>query len=312
MSAMRIISFYSTRSAIGMLKLDENGYHKVHQFIRDIPFNTFFARVVVERKINGSIYVDDASNPTTCLFTHPYGMSLLCGKTTNSDFNRKLCEFMLNERKVNRRPQWLMVHPEKWSKQLKQLLNNKLIKYPDIQLDKDMSKEEIEARMNSLTKDHVIEWTRVNFRFNKRKYYSNIKGKVKIPDGFKIARIYKDLFQRISGRVVPEYFWNSPDHFSNDGIGFCLMNEDKIISTCFSAWIVEKNLELGIETNENFRRHGYAMYPAAALIGYCLENHYEPVWSCNKENTGSFRLAQKLGFEVKCSLPNYSLVKGNY
>jgi GNAT superfamily N-acetyltransferase len=204
-----------------------------------------------------------------------------------------------------------MTYPETWSRQLKLLLDTRLIKHSDIEFNKDMNQEEKDARMNSLMQDHVIEYTRVNFRFNKRNY-NNIKEKVKTPDGLKIVRVDKNLFQRISGRVVPRYFWNSPDDFSNNGIGFCLMNEDTIISTSFSSWIIDRNLELGIETSEEFRRHGYGAYPAAALIDYCLGNRYEPIWSCNKENMGSYKLAQKLGFEVTYILPNYGLAKGNH
>ncbi|MEM2971404.1 MAG: GNAT family N-acetyltransferase [Candidatus Bathyarchaeia archaeon] len=201
-----------------------------------------------------------------------------------------------------------MVYPEKWNQQLEILLNGLLISYSELK-SHEVGNHEFESYINSVKERFVVKWTRVNFKFNKHNYCNNIKGKMKIPEGFKIVKIDKNLFQKISGKVVPKNFWDSPDHFLKEGIGFCLLNEGTVISTCFSSWIVDRNLELGIETNEKFRRQGYGIYPAAALIDYCLENGYEPVWSCNKENISSFKIAQKLGFEVTCYHPHYSLVK---
>jgi RimJ/RimL family protein N-acetyltransferase len=88
---------------------------------------------------------------------------------------------------------------------------------------------------------------------------------------------------------------------------FC---KGKLASTAYSAFILEKKLEIGIETLEEFRGKGYAYHTCCALIGHCIENGLEPVWACKLENNASFRLAQKLGF-VRCAeIPYYRLGLG--
>lgn len=66
-------------------------------------------------------------------------------------------------------------------------------------------------------------------------------------------------------------------------------------------------LELGIESAPNYRGKGFAMHTCESLIDYCLEKGYEPIWSCRLENTGSYRLAQRLGFEPVLFHPFYKV-----
>jgi len=66
-------------------------------------------------------------------------------------------------------------------------------------------------------------------------------------------------------------------------------------------------LEIGIETTKGYVRKGFALQSCSALIDYCLENKLEPVWGCKLENVGSFKLAQKLGFEPTFFIPFYKL-----
>jgi len=80
-----------------------------------------------------------------------------------------------------------------------------------------------------------------------------------------------------------------------------------LVSTAFSAFVHGHLLELGIETLAGFYGRGFAQFTCSALIDYCLENNLEPVWACRLENTGSYKLAQKLGFEVEHLLPYYQL-----
>jgi RimJ/RimL family protein N-acetyltransferase len=83
--------------------------------------------------------------------------------------------------------------------------------------------------------------------------------------------------------------------------------ENQPVSMAYSAYITHNQLELGIETSENHRGKGLALHTCSALIDYCLKYQYEPVWSCRFENAGSYRLAQKLGFEPVLTLPYYRL-----
>jgi RimJ/RimL family protein N-acetyltransferase len=111
----------------------------------------------------------------------------------------------------------------------------------------------------------------------------------------------------MKGTVIPANFWDNADDFIQNGVGFSLFYEDQLTTTAYSAFIHDDKLELGIETLPEFRGKGFARLTCAALIDYCLENHFEPVWACKLENTGSYLLSQKLGFEPHIEMPYYRL-----
>jgi RimJ/RimL family protein N-acetyltransferase len=109
------------------------------------------------------------------------------------------------------------------------------------------------------------------------------------------------------GSVVPLNFWDSAEDFYKVGAGFSLFCDNQLASTAFSSVVLGNQLELGIETLGQYQGKGLAQYTCSALIDYCLDNGYEPVWACRLENTGSYKLALKLGFEPVLNIPYYRL-----
>ena len=87
------------------------------------------------------------------------------------------------------------------------------------------------------------------------------------------------------------------------------MAEQGIASTAYSAFVAPGILEIGIETSPLYRQKGYALKVCQQLIDYCLQNKLTPVWACRLENSASYYLAQKLGFEPSLYLPYYRLAK---
>ena len=128
-----------------------------------------------------------------------------------------------------------------------------------------------------------------------------------LPD-YNICRTDKKMFEDMQGKVLPKFFWENAEKFYNHGIGFSLKYNEKILSTAFSAFIFENQLEIGIETVENNRGKGFAIATCTSLIDYCLAYKYEPIWSCRLDNVGSYNLAQKLGFEPILYIPTYNLI----
>jgi len=107
--------------------------------------------------------------------------------------------------------------------------------------------------------------------------------------------------------VVPKNFWNSAGDFIKYGAGFAMINDGKPVCMSYSAYIFNGILEIGIETEQGYRGKGLARAACAALIDYCIEKGYEPVWSCRLQNTASYELAKKLGFKPTVTLPYYRL-----
>lgn len=274
-----------------MILLDHSKFDLAINPLKKVTFNTLFAQAVVEQKIEGEIYVDNRETPQTFCISHPYGMSLLFGKTNNDDFNKNFLDYACNTFKVRTKTEWLQVFPDEWNKKLINLFGEKRIRSID-----------------NIKKDETLieENTRVNFKFNKEKYLS-FKTSLKT-NNYNILRTDKEMFENMNGSVVPKYFWTNAEQFHNLGVGYSLIDENKIASTAYSAFITENQLEIGIETNQDYRGKGYAIYTCSTLIDYCIEHNYEPIWACRFENTPSYHLAQKLGFEPTLYTQYYRLI----
>lgn len=258
-----------------MILLDKSKYDKVLKPLMEVTINNLYARSVVEKKVNGFVYVDNTENPETFYIIHPYGMSLLFGEIDNDDFNSKFLDHALNTFRIRDKYEWLQAFPESWNKKISVLFGDNLIKSKD--------------NLGNSKSNKIEEDTRVNFKFNKEKYFdfrNNNNNK-----DYKILRTDKEMFENMQGSVVPKYFWNDAENFFNQGVGFSLIYNSSLVSTAYSAFIHDNKLELGIETIETYRGKGFALYTCSSLIDYCLDNEYEPIWSCRLENTGSYRLA---------------------
>jgi GNAT superfamily N-acetyltransferase len=274
-----------------MILLEKQHYDRVWEPLQQVSVNTLFARFVVSRQVTGTIYVDQPDLPKTFYIIHPYGMSLLFGHADNSHFNLQLLDYLLNTAKTRSKPEWLQAYPGIWNQRLADLLGDQLVKFSD--------------NPDGSLAGKVEENTRVNFRFNRDKYH-DFRQSLR-NEGYHIVRTNRKSFDRMQGTVVPKYFWDNADDFCRQGVGFTMLMGDIPVSTAYSAYITENQLELGIETLPEYRGKGYALHTCSALIDYCMENNFEPVWSCRYENTGSYKLAQELGFEPTVTLPYYRL-----
>ncbi len=284
----------------GMKLVNENQYEKILEQLKNIPFNTFFARAVLDLKACGKIFVDNINEPKSIYIAHDYGMSLLFGDTDNIEFNLDLKEYLLNEFKNRISYEFLQVYPEKWSNKLEELLKDNLIKYSKL-LD-NYSKSEADTLVEKYKENHIIQWGRVNF------IYKEIDKVVFPKSEYKIKLIDSEIYDRIEGTVIPKFFWKSKELFLSNGIGYALMNGDDIVSIAFSSWKYEDVLEIGVETSQKYRKKGFAKYVCKELLSYCQKNNLSPIWACRLENTGSYLLAKSLGFDEVITLPYYELI----
>jgi len=274
-----------------MILLNKSKYDKILLPLNQVGINHLFAEAVLLGHVNGNVYVDHAMNPTSFYVSHPYGMSLLFGDTRNEKFNFWLLEHALNNLKTRDSYEWLQAYPETWNQIIQTQWKEHLIKQED---------------NYNLIDEHRIEVnTRVNFKFNKTTYLQ-FKDKHPLENG-SVIRTTDKIFEDMEGSVIPRRFWENSVDFLNRAIAFSVLEGDKVAATAFSAFLIGNQLEIGIETSEGFRGKGYALAACSALIDYCLEFNYEPVWGCKLENTASYLLSQKLGFEPVIYWPFYRL-----
>jgi hypothetical protein len=286
-----VISRKSLMNFAIMELLDKNQYYIVKEALRNVSVNNLFALSVIEGHVTGKVYADQTSHASSFLILHPYGMSLLFGDTENDHFNLRLRDYFLNKNQDRMKEEWLQAYPGSWNKLLSVLLGDNLVPAGAGQTNNNHKSIEVH--------------TRVNFKFYPKKY-QRFRQSLN-PGKYEIVRMDGDLFRKMKGSVVPRFFWDSEDDFLDHGIGFSLVIGAYPVSTAYSAYIIGKQLELGIETVPEYRGEGLARHTCAALLDYCLSHDFEPVWSCRMENAGSYLLAQKLGFEPTVTLPYYKL-----
>ncbi|MBC9909932.1 GNAT family N-acetyltransferase [Chitinophaga varians] len=268
-----------------MTPLDPTAYPQLLASLKAAPINTLFAQAVVDGKVNGKVYTDHATHPTTYYIVHPYGMSLLWGDSSDEAFLRQLKDYVDNTQGQRPGEEWLQAFPVSW----------------DPVLDKLFRDEQQQPVA------HVERDTRLNLTFNADKYREQRK-QVPAEAPIQITTVSHAAFDNMTGTVIPTHFWNSADEFVSQSIGYSVYYNNTLASLAFAAFIDHEVLEIGIETCAAFRGKGLAYHSCAALIDYCLERGLEPIWACRGSNAGSRKLAQQLGFEVSRELPYYKLL----
>lgn len=283
-----------------MILVQEKQYEKILEKLNEIPFNTLFARAVLESKVPGRVFVDNIHDSKSFYIAHSYGMSLLFGDSENDDFNASLSDFILNINCHRLKQEWLQVYPEKWNEKLKEILDYKILDYS--KTEKKYTQTEIDMIIEKSKKSQVIQWRRVNFK------YKVLNKTIGAQTEYNIKLIDSDTYDRIEGSVIPSNFWNSKELFLSKGIGYVLMKGNDIVSIAFSSCISENQLEIGVETSKDYRGMGFTKYVCEAMLNYCKANKYMPIWACRKENIGSYKLAKSLGFEECATIPYYELI----
>lgn len=274
-----------------MIVLPPSSYPMLKERIKEVTINNLFARAVIEQHVEGIVFVDDLPNPTIVYMVHPYGMSLLWGNCNNTEFNKQLKQYALNQLRNREQHVWMQAYPQEWDNVLSDLFGPQMV--PSAQ------------NTDNLTSGVVELNTRVNFKFNVDKYLQ--RNKKALAEGDVIVETDRNIFAQMPGSVVPRKFWDSANDFIRNGKGYTLLHNGEIAATAYSAFVIDNMLELGIETVEKYRGLGYAETTCSHLIDYCLEKGLTPVWSCRLENAASYKLATKLGFEPTVTVPFYRL-----
>ena len=118
-----------------------------------------------------------------------------------------------------------------------------------------------------------------------------------LPEGYELKEIDSEIISRMKGRITPAFSWSNTDEFLNKGKGYCVMHGGEPAAWAFSSAVSDKEIDIGVETNEGYRKRGLAFAAAQMMVRYVLGENKRPVWACHSENIASEKLAQKLGFE---------------
>jgi GNAT superfamily N-acetyltransferase len=272
-----------------MIELEPVDYNVVLKFFPHLKCDTVLAYAIAGRTQKGRIFVDHLTDPTVALIWHVYGSALLMGDSNNHAFNEHIKELLFSryegvQKKIN-----IGIDNAEWKLKIEQMLESHLYYCTDI---REPLTQTIEK-----AKSNILGKPRLRHRFNRDKFYK-ICNNISPVGQFTLRKIDNEIYSKISGRVVPGSFWDSPRTFLEKGAGYCLMDGDKVACASFSAYIGNGQVDVGIETTPEYRRLGLGAVTAAAMVKHVLENGAQPVWGCLQENAGSAAIAEKIAFEA--------------
>jgi RimJ/RimL family protein N-acetyltransferase len=119
------------------------------------------------------------------------------------------------------------------------------------------------------------------------------------PEGGELRRIDAALLRRKGDYAATVASFGSEAAALAKGLGLCLMRGDDILCEAFTGPPVDGVIELGVETREPHRGHGYATVTCAHLIHACESIGYRTFWNAAAQNTASVALARRLGYRTE-------------
>jgi len=226
----------------------------------------------------GRIFVDDVESPRTGLALTVEGY-LLAGEHADPEILQTLRQFLRDsiftgQVYVNGADSLsLAVHPEAWEARLPELIPA----YEALKL----------PRYHYLCRRVALDW------------------RSSLPEGYTLRRIDRELLtdpdlalSEDLGEEEIEAYWGSVAHFFERGIGFCVLHGAEEVSHCTADCAAGSQVDVGIYTAPAHRRKGLAAAVVAATVEHCLNHGARQVgWHCNVENTGSWKTAERVGFD---------------
>jgi GNAT superfamily N-acetyltransferase len=266
-----------------IFRLDADEYGKISPIFKGLDYNLQI-RLVIEGKTPGQVFVDDDSNPTTAFIWDESSKFFLAGHEGNGEFNTALNSLITEEiyPEAIRRKIWgfvLHFYPETWENKIETVLKNK-----------------------RPMKDYRRYYTLNRVKVDWKKKIRPASSVVRVDDKF-LSRTRLKNIDKVTSEI--KKMWGSIDNFIMNGFGFCLLQGETIACWCLSEFNSGKRCEIGIETDEEHRKRGYATLTASAFLDHCVSNNISPGWHCWESNLSSIRLAEKIGFENPLKYPVY-------
>lgn len=136
----------------------------------------------------------------------------------------------------------------------------------------------------------VLEWTGRDANVALEPYLQ------RAPLGWQVQPIDSSLLSRTAwGEGIITQFGNV-EGYLRYGLGYCLLNDDIIVSEAWVGPISGGVREISVETHAPYRGKGCGAMVCAHAIGVCEAAGYQTYWNTARQNVASARLARKLGY----------------
>jgi RimJ/RimL family protein N-acetyltransferase len=259
-------------------ELESDEFERVRPLFRGFDYSLSI-EAAIDGNNPGHIFVDDVAHPRTALALTVEGY-LLAGDDGNPETNAALSR-LIQERIFSGEvfvngdnSMSLAVHPETWEARLPELIPTHEV-------------EKLE-RYHYLCDGVRFDWRSV------------------VPEGYEIRRVDRGLWDDpaiIFPKGVREWMdveqvWWTMDNFLSKGISFAVVHDREVAAWCTPDCVAGDRMDVGIITHPAHRRRGLATVAVAATVGHALQQGFSAVgWHCNADNVGSWRTAERVGFE---------------
>ncbi|RHW32313.1 GNAT family N-acetyltransferase [Oceanobacillus profundus] len=147
------------------------------------------------------------------------------------------------------------------------------------------------------------------------KYYDELS----IATGYKLTKICKGIFENKDNSIKNIEFlrsnilesWSSSEMFFRNGIGYCMIYKNEVVSLCFSGFVAGNVHAVTIETIEEHRGKKLAQNIAKAFVNDCLDNNRIPSWDCTESNKPSIAVAENIGLKNVITYRGYEFSLNN-
>lgn len=129
-----------------------------------------------------------------------------------------------------------------------------------------------------------------------------------LPEEYEIKMIDETIYRQCMAadwsRDLVSQFENY-ERYHRLGLGAVILKDGEVVSGASSYSRYRDGIEIEIDTQERYRRKGFAYLCGAKLILECLDRNLYPSWDA--QNTSSLALAEKLGYHRDHAYPAYEI-----
>ncbi|MDA1853061.1 GNAT family N-acetyltransferase [Bacillus anthracis] len=269
-----------------IFELSKNDFYKCSSLINER--GQLEVKAVIAGVNPGRIFVDNETSPNSGLIWlgNNDGFFFI-GNAENEEFNKEMNHLINNVIKPEAKKVGLncfegIGNHSKWNKTIERIFQHRNLK----------------------------SWNQRVYTLRKEDYEENHESKIE--QGYVVLKMNKALYESnntfknidfLQSKILE--FWSSPDHFFNEGIGYCIVYGDLIVSVCFSGFVFENIHCIDIETIEEHQGRKLAQTIAHSFVKDCLENDITPYWDCMELNKPSVAVVENVGFINVCNYVGY-------
>ena len=260
-----------------ILELDKAAFNKYRKLINEQ--GKLEAIAVVDYINPGRIFVDDVNEPKSgVIWLGNNDGFIFFGNEQNEGFNNELNYFINNVIKPEAKKvqlKWFegIGNHEKWNKVIEKAFEHR----------------------------KLGRWNQKVYSLRQDEYKGSYEPEIE--QEYKFVKMCDSLFENDNNSIknieflqskISE-FWTSLEDFLSNGMGYCILYKDEIVSVCFSGFVAGNVHCIDIETLEAHQGKKLAQKIAHRFVEDCLKNNMIPYWDCMEMNKPSVAVAENIG-----------------